>query len=376
VVFLKKTSQPIVLEELKAQMGSSSTHDPQSWENSRVCAEMERLHASVIVPSFIEQLLIGFLVLGEKRKGQIFTTEDLIVFSTLANQAAVAIENARFYEGERDRQAALFHAATLASLGTMASSMGHQVNNRFNVVALISSSQKMKLRGLLANGSDFERLRKALSECLEQFESLEEEAIQGGRIVASIRKLARPSTEGHKPLALRAAIKAGMDVVQHKVHFEEFDLQLDIPDDLPSVMGDLSQLGECFLNFIDNAYDSMKTKEQLINEGKLPSRSGAPPYRGAILIHAWAKDPRTVQVVIADNGTGVHPEELRKLFIPFYTTKATAEKGTGLGLYVIKQIIEAHGGAIQAKSTYGEGMTFTIELPIAKESEAAQRAVG
>ena len=135
-------------------------------------------------------------------------------------------------------------------------------------------------------------------------------------------------------------------------------------------MGDLSQLGECFLNFIDNAYDSMKSKEQLISEGKLQLRNGAQPYRGAILIHAWVKDPKTVQIVIADNGTGVHAEELRKLFIPFYTTKATAEKGTGLGLYVIKQVIEAHGGTIQAKSTYGEGMTFTIELPIATVAAA------
>jgi len=329
-------------------------------------SRMEALKASVAVPSFMEERLIGFLLLGEKRRGQIFTTEDLTVFSTLANQAAVAIENARFYEEEQQRQAALFHAATLASLGTMASSMGHQVNNRFNVVALVSSTQKLKLKALLQNGSkDPEQLRKALAECCAQFESLEEEAIRGGQIVASIRKLARPSPEGHTPLLLLAAIKAGMDVVQHKVPFEEIDIRLDVPADLPPIHGDLSQLGECFLNLIDNAYDAIKTRQQLIHEGKLRLPDRTRSFRGAIRIAAVLKDPRTIQVEITDNGIGIYPENLQKLFIPFYTTKATTEKGTGLGLYVIKKIVEAHSGEIHIQSKHGEGTTFTIELPTA-----------
>jgi signal transduction histidine kinase len=296
-----------------------------------------------------------------------FTTEDLAVFSTLANQAAVASENARFYEEERQRQAVLFHAATLASLGTMASGMSHQVNNRFNVVSLISSIQKVKLKALLDNGaSGSEELRKAIAECLEQFESLEEEAMRGGQVVASIRKLARPSTDGYKPLTLFSAVKAGMDVVQHKVRFDDLDFHLDLPEDLPPVRGDLSQLGECFLNLIDNAYDAIKTKEQLILEGKLQHTDEGRPYRGSMRIRAVVKDPRTIQVDIADNGMGIVPEDLPKLFIPFHTTKATAEKGTGLGLYVIKQVVEAHGGTIRLQSKHGHGTTFTMELPTAR----------
>ncbi len=366
---LKEEEEPIVLDELKAQVGDRG--DNQPWDDRLLAvSKMEALNASVVVPSFIQERLIGFLVLGEKRKGQVFTTEDLTVFSTLANQAGVAIENARFYEGEKARQAALFHAATLASLGTMASSMGHQVNNRFNVVALVSASERLKLHALLSNGThDEAKLREALKECEEQFRSLEEEALNGGQIVASLRKLARPSGDTRKPLALRDAVQAGVDVVQHKVHFQDFDFVVDIPEDLPQIIGDVSLLGECFLNFIDNAYDAIKLKEELLEEGKLP-KTGPKPFRGKIEIKARLKDAQTIRLEVSDNGTGVRPEQLLKMFIPFYTTKATAEKGTGLGLYVIKQIIESHDGTIAAKSTYGEGMAFAVGLPAAQAARA------
>lgn len=367
IELLRHAREPLVREELASEVGGEPTRDAPTFRKARAVKQMEALNASVVVPSFRENHLIGFVVLGEKQRGQIFTTEDLVVFSTLANQAAVAIENARFYEEEKQRQAALFHAATLASLGTMASSMGHQVNNRFNVVSVVSSSQKYKLKQLLENGaSDPAKLRQALQECHEQFASLEEEAIRGGKIVASIRKLARPSTEGHRPLQLTEAIKAGVDVVQHKIKLDQVDFEVNVPEDLPLIEGDLSQMGECFLNFVDNAYDAIKTREQLINEGKL-SYTGTKPYRGMIQITAALKDPDTVWLDVADTGIGLEPEQVSKLFVPFYTTKATAEKGTGLGLYVIKKIIEAHRGTITLHSTYGQGTVFTIELPAATE---------
>lgn len=367
VELLRHTREPIVREALASEIGGEPTRDAPTFRKARAVKQMETLHASVVVPSFLENHLSGFLVLGDKTRGQIFTTEDLVVFATLANQAAVAIENARFYEEEKQRQAALFHAATLASLGTMASSMGHQVNNRFNVVSVVSSSQKYKIKQLLANGADdASTLRQALQECYDQFASLEEEAMKGGQVVASIRKLARPATSGYQPLSLAAAIKAGVDVVQHKVKLDEVDFDVNVPEDLPPIDGDLSQLGECFLNFVDNAYDAIKTKEQLIAEGKLRYHLDGRPYRGTIRITATLNNPQTIGIEVADTGIGVESEKLSRLFVPFYTTKATTEKGTGLGLYVIKKIIEAHGGTIRAHSKYGQGVVFTIELPAAK----------
>jgi signal transduction histidine kinase len=362
---LRDTHEPLVLERLGASMALKNGHAVLKGIDLSL---MKALRAAVLVPIFAQDKLVGAVVLGEKCNGQLFSNEDVVVFSTLANQAALAIENARFYEEERQRQAALFHAATLASLGTMASSMGHQVNNRFNVVSVIASTQKLKLKSLLAKEPTLESYRKALDDCLAQFDSLQEEAVRGGQIFTAIRKIARPSSEGHKPMTLKSAVQAGIDIVQYKVRLDQLDFRKDVPDDLPLIVGDLAQLGECFLNLIDNGYDAIRMKEQRLKpEG----------FKGMIRITAWAVTEcgtPWVVVEVEDNGIGMNDKEREHLFIPFFTTKATAEKGTGLGLYVIKKIIEAHKGKIEVNSAHQVGSTFTIRLPTAPAVPAAPEA--
>lgn len=366
IELLKDEQEPIVRDEIEAQVGDGRATDPESLRNAQAVAQMRGIQASVVIPSFMQDELTGFLVLGAKRSGKPFTDEDLAVFSTLTNQAAVAVENARFYEEERQRQAALFHAASLASLGTMASSMGHQVNNRFNVVSVVASTEKLKLKELLEkNPIDPEVMRKALGDCLAQFDSLVEEAMKGGQIVSAIRRIARPSPDGHKPLALAAAIQAGVDVAQYKVRFADLDFKIDLPADLPKIQGDLSQLGEVFLNLLDNANDAIKMRGE--------PRPGEPAKeRGRITVTAQVvreAGERFVEVQVADNGLGMTEKEQERLFVPFFTTKATAEKGTGLGLYVIKKIVESHRGTIATRSMVGKGTAFSIRLPVAVDAE-------
>jgi len=357
VEWIKQTKQPIVLDRLYSQLGQQPAKSAVGRRMVGVLTQLKELEAAVLVPSFSQDKLIGFVLLGKKRSGYHFTNDDLQMFSTLANQAALAIENARFYQEDKQRQAALFHAATLASLGTMASSMGHQVNNRFNVVSVIASTQKLKLKEILSrNGQDIEGYRKALNDCLAQFDSLQEEAVRGGQIFTAIRKIVRPSADGHKPLSLKAAVQAGIDIVQYKVRLDEIDFHVDVAPEL-QLVGDVAQLGECFLNLIDNGYDAIKIKE---------SRLKPEGYRGAIRIVARTvvEEGRSwVVIEVFDNGIGMTEKERDHLFIPFFTTKATVEKGTGLGLYVIKKIIEAHKGRIAVDSEHHVSTTFTIRLP-------------
>lgn len=355
IEWLKKEQAPLVTEELPQRIPGARTLN-------QLVDSLKRLEASVVVPSFADEHLIGFLVLGDKKSGHMYSQDDLNVLQTLANQAALAIENARFYESEKERQAALFHTASLASLGTMASSMSHQVNNRFNVVSVTASMQRQKLEQLLHNQPhDPEALHQAVEECRAHFKSLEEEALRGGEIVSAIRKIARPSQDGYHPLDLSEAIQAAVNILQYKIHLETVDFQRSLPAELPKLKGDVAQLGECFLNLIDNAYDTIQEKT---------SRLKPPAYKGAIHIQARAADEggkRWLVIDVSDNGLGMDEKTREGLFVPFFTTKATAEKGTGLGLYVIKKIIEAHGGAISVTSAYGVGTTFTLRVPALSE---------
>ena len=125
---------------------------------------------------------------------------------------------------------------------------------------------------------------------------------------------------------------------------------------------------ESLFNLITNAYDAIQKKAELLLSKEMnPHPDDPSPYRGRLVIKARTerKDGQGwIILETRDNGVGMSPREVESLFIPFFTTKATSEKGTGLGLYVIHRIIEKHGGTISATSTYGGGTVFTIRLPV------------
>jgi signal transduction histidine kinase len=126
--------------------------------------------------------------------------------------------------------------------------------------------------------------------------------------------------------------------------------------DIPKIKGNFIQLQEAFFNLIDNAYDATVERRDLNKEEC---------FKGRITISAAGKDAN-LEIVIEDNGIGVKDEDRKKLFTPFFTTKISARKGTGLGLYVIRRIIaDTHKGKISFDSAYMHGSRFTIELPAA-----------
>lgn len=315
----------------------------------------------LIIPASRQNQLLGFLILGEKRSQRLYTTEDQTVLMVLANHAALAIENCQFYALERERQAIMFHASSLASLGTMASMMGHQVNNRFQAITALAGRQTM-LKYILEKNPNLssEQILKLLNEDISIFEKLEQEGKKGGEVVASIRRLSQLSKEEFKPITIQEALKIALDVLQYKIKLNLLDFIMEIPEDLPKVQGDPAQLGEVFFNLIDNAHDAIKEKAQNLND---------PNYKGKIEVRAFLKDKTHIQVDISDNAIGIKEEFLPKLFVPFFTTKASSQKGTGLGLHVVREIIRFHKGDITAKSIFDQGTTFCIVLPIAVLSQ-------
>ncbi|PIQ81945.1 MAG: hypothetical protein COV76_06200, partial [Candidatus Omnitrophica bacterium CG11_big_fil_rev_8_21_14_0_20_64_10] len=123
VARLERHAEPIVCEELREQRREPA-----------VVAEMERLEAAVCVPSFIDQKLIGLFLLGEKRSGDMYNTEDLDIFSTLANQAALAIENAQAYAELIHTRDQLLQSERLATIGKFASDMAHEIKNPLQAI--------------------------------------------------------------------------------------------------------------------------------------------------------------------------------------------------------------------------------------------------
>ncbi|MDD2751574.1 MAG: ATP-binding protein [Candidatus Omnitrophica bacterium] len=349
--YVIKNREPLVFEEVKRQM-----EDTHNQEYSKLEEEMRQLTASVVIPSFLEDKFMGFIVLGDKISGQIYTPEDLNVFQVLASQAALAIENAQFYDEAKEMQEQIAQAEKMATVGTMADGLSHQINNRFYALSLIAGDtiDTIKLTDTSTCSGEIQDMIKSISRALERIQA---NVMQGGEVVKGILKYTRKGEENFEDLTLDQILDGTLDMVQYKVKLSEIDIIRDYPKELPKIKGNLIQLQEAFFNFIDNAYDSTVERRDGLKENG---------YRGNIKISAVPKDSM-LEIIIQDNGMGVKDENIKKIFTPFFTTKISARKGTGLGLYVIRRIItDMHKGKINFESKHQQGTRFILELPIAK----------
>ena len=198
-----------------------------------------------------------------------------------------------------------------------------------------------------------------LSQIKHALERIQSNVLQGSEIVKGMLKYTRKGEEGFQAVRLDDIINSTLEMVQYKIKLSEIDIIRDYPKDTPALNGNLTQLQEVFFNLIDNAYDAIvERREGLKEQG----------YRGKIRIRAETPDSGYLKIKVEDNGLGAKEQELKKMFTPFFTTKISSRKGTGLGLYVIKKIITAnHYGKINFESAYKQGTKFILELPLYAE---------
>lgn len=352
--------------------------------------QMEELHAACAIPSFLGHELRNVLVLGEKKSGDFYSQEDLNVLFTLAQQSAIAIENARLYdeainkskelekinlelenaktrlvhalqgtekanEGLRNTQAQLIHEQKMATLGRLAASVGHEVNNPLTILSMNVSRAMMKHR----KNPDLK-----VAEVVELFQKMEQNIGRIKAVVNTLTGLLKKSEKGKfEPLSLKLLLEETLPLVQFQTYLEnpsEVEVEINIPSSVPLVKGDLERLQEVFLNLFINAYHAMtgRRKPKIIVEAH-PQDSGQ----------------KMVEVDFHDNGSGMPEEVQKKIFTYGFTTKG-AGRGSGMGLYICKYIIELHGGDIKVKSEPGRGTTFVLTLPIYEEPSQASAAGG
>jgi len=347
-IMLKR--EPLIYEEVKRQMQDSGDHSyMQLEENMRI------LTASVIIPSFLEDRFMGFIVLGDKLSGQIYTPDDLNVFQVLASQAALAIENAQFYEEAKEMQQQIAQAEKMATVGTMADGLSHQINNRFHALSLIAGDTIDTIK-LTDTTQCTPEVREMISQVSHALDRIQANVMQGGEVVKGMLKYSRKGEEGIEPVDLNILLDNTLEMVQFKVKISEFDLIRNFDNNTPKIKGNLTQLEEVFFNFIDNSYDAIVERRTTLKEEG---------YRGKITVSAKPKDSR-LEIMVEDNGMGIKEDSAKKVFTPFFTTKISARKGTGLGLYVINKIItDTHQGKISFESKHKVGTRFILELPIA-----------
>src|SRR3989344_7653213 len=203
---LKSSRNPVVYEEIKQRTQDYGDHKLAKLETA-----LKNIDAAVVVPSFIDENLIAFLVLGKKASGRLYSDEDLTVFSILANQAALAIENALFYDDVKKTHEQLYRAEKMATIGTMADGLSHQINNRLHALGFIAGDalDSIKLKKNSALSPDLQELMIDLEHALAR---IQDNVEQGGEIVRGLLKYTRKGEEGFTQVDLDKLIDASVEM--------------------------------------------------------------------------------------------------------------------------------------------------------------------
>jgi signal transduction histidine kinase len=344
VQMLKETQNPIVYDEIKQR-----TQDYGDLKLARLEAELKAIDAAIVVPSFIDEKLVAILVMGNKISGKTYSSDDLSVFSILANQSALAVENAQFYEEMKNTHAQLLKAEKMATIGTLADGLSHQINNRLHAMGFIAGDalDTLKLGHNLPMSLEVKEMILDLEHALNRIES---NVQQGGEIVQGLLKYTRKDDASVKDISLDQLIEAALDMTQFKIKPGEISISHEYSSDLPKIHGNFTQLQEVFFNLIDNAYDAMMQRKAELKEAN---------YSPTIKIKAAGGSNGHLDVIVEDNGIGIQEQDKEKIFTPFFTTTLSSKKGTGLGLYVIQRLIEEnHKGKVVYESKYKQGTTL------------------
>jgi PAS domain S-box-containing protein len=241
-----------------------------------------------------------------------------------------AAERAKAYRELKSLQARLIQSEKMSSLGRMAASVAHEINNPLGAIVIFSCLLLEK------TPEDFSGRKK--------LETIVHEASRCRDIVRGLLDFARPGAGARHKADLNTIVHTAFDLLQGQFIFKDIEVTLDLSTTPIEVICNASQIQQAFTNLLVNAAEAI---------------SG----RGKIAIRNWRDASRQMAAVsFTDTGCGISPKSREQIFEPFFTTKQEGH-GTGLGLTIVYGIIERHAGTIKVDSRLGEGTTFTVWLP-------------
>ncbi len=230
----------------------------------------------------------------------------------------------------------LMQADKLSSIGLLAAGVAHEVNTPLAVISSYTQMLAKQIRG-------DERVAPLLDKITQQ-------TFRASEIVNSLLNFSRTSTIEFKAISINHVLEETLALLEHQFRTANISVDLLLQPDLPEILGNMGKLQQVFLNLFLNAKDAM---------------AGG----GVLRISTVANGH--VEVVIGDTGSGIAAENLRRIYDPFFTTKAAVaegrRRGTGLGLSVSYGIIQEHAGKIQVESKEGHGTTFHLEFPMLRK---------
>jgi len=247
---------------------------------------------------------------------------------------------------KRQMKTQLIVAGKLAEIGEMSSGLAHEINNPLQVM----KAEQMLIQDLLGDLETKEQDAGTITHIMDSVNQLSIQIERCGKITQGLLSFARKNEDSPEQIELQTFLPEVVGMVEHRAQLENIRLVQELAPELPPITGDQTQLQQVFLNLVNNAISAIEEKG-----------------RGEIRIKAERKNGN-VAVSIMDNGPGIPPENMEKIFLPFFTTKPPG-KGTGLGLSTAYGIVKGMGGEITVTSELDRGTVFTVLLPSSSKSQ-------
>jgi PAS domain S-box-containing protein len=308
--------------------------DYPHWEGRSKKFEDTALPACAAVPISWGGRTLGVLYLADDMP-RTFSPDDVTLLESFAPLAAAALENHRLISDLKQQmkklkrtQAQLVQSTKLAAVGELSAGVAHEINNP--LTSILGFAEVLR-----------ERMSAAESPFDEELGIIAEEARRVSRIVRALLDFARQTKPESEPADINQVLQKTLIVIRYHLEKSGVVIEEDYASDIGPVPLDEEQMKQVFLNLISNAFQAMP------EGGKLNLRT--------------ARIGDEVAVLFTDTGVGIPPENLERIFDPFFSTRPS---GTGLGLSVSLGIVQEHGGRITMESEEGRGSTVTVWLPV------------
>ena len=302
----------------------------------------DKLNAELIIPMVLHEDVIGVLSLGKKKSDENYSQDDLDILLPLAKTLAIAISNAELFVELGRAQAEASQREKLAVIGTLSAGINHEICNPLGIARGQCEAFLLNLKdGLYKTKTDEELIEKAKGIMAKVIK----ETDRATAITKKLSGFAKPSKGEAEIVHIDKEVDEVFGLVGYELRLEKIEFDKRIQKDIPDLFVDKKQFQEVLFNLIRNAGQAIGDK-------------------GRITVTAKEEDGK-IFIDVQDTGAGIPEDKIKLLFNPFFTTKDPG-KGTGLGLFIVRQVVEKNGGKIYLKDTkVGEGTTFRVEFPIA-----------
>ena len=306
-------------------------------KEEEVLNEIKNLNAVLILPIRHKAKLMGIFSFKARPPRRPILTQELEMLQSLTAQTAMSVASALLLEEKLMLEREVAKKERMASIGQMAATLAHEIKNPLSAIKSITQS--------LEEQTTDASVREDLNVIVHEVDRL-------NNSVNQLLQFARSSSQDFSEVSLIVVMETVIKILEKDCEAENIRITHRYDSDLPPVLASRFGMQDIFLNLLLNAMQAM-------------------PSGGEIQI-GYETNGNSVMVMISDNGPGIRPDLMSRIFDPFFTTK---QKGTGLGLAVVKQKVAEFGGDIEVMNLKPQGLRFTLTFPVHKEKAAEKEEV-